>query len=316
MNSNQVLSAMVEGLYRDKASDTLPAGLSIAPAYAVDSARAEFLVFQSDTRFDARKDGGKAASFTAQHQRSEYQLNPVSVQMNRHPGSYQVVPEAYLASIPTATSILQSFIKGKMDEIYGAYTAELQAAIASAGLLTGTALNLTTQSTDLTDAINDTLVQINLASGKDANTIYMSRVTFNAIMNNDQVQAGSSISGFTSAGSAVRRLGSATPDAVYAFFKTRFNLDLVVDGRTFVNSSGVPAYAAGNNILITHSNPGMEASAFKTFYLQSYSPADLIKFDIQETRLPDPIGQSVTADAVYQIKCIDPSLGATMAVTL
>lgn len=316
MNQSQTLSAMIEGLYRDKADSTLPAGLGIAPGYGADSARAEFLVYQSDNRFDDRKDGGKAGSFTSQHQRSEYNPEPVAVQMNAHPASYTVIPEAYLASLPAATGIVSSVIDAKMDEIYGGFTAELQTAISGAGLITGTALNLSTGSADVVGSINSTLLSIRLASNKDANTIYMGQATFFAMMNQDQVQEGSSISGFTSAGSAVRRLGSATPDAVYNFFKTRFGLDLIVDNRTIINSSGVPAYAAGNNILIAHSNPGSSASAFKTFYLQTFSPADLVSLDVQETRLPDPRGQAISANAVYQVKCVDPKLGATMAVTL
>jgi hypothetical protein len=307
---------MVEGLYRDRADGTLPAGFGIAPGYGVDSARAEFLVYTSDNRFDDRKDGGKAASFTAQHQKSNYSLAPVNVLMNAHPSSYEVIPESYLASLPSAKGIVDSIITSKMDEIYGGYTLELQDAISGSGLITGSALNLSTQSADVVDAINDTIRQIRLASNKAPNTIYMSQVTFHEMMKQDQVQSGSAISGFTTSGSSVRRLGSVTPDAVYAFFKTRFGLDLIVDDRVILNSSGAAAYAAGNNILVCHSNPGSAASCFKTFYLQTFSPADLISFDVQETRLPDPRGQAIAANAVYQVKCVDPSLGATMAITL
>lgn len=316
MNQTQVLSAMIEGLYRDRADSSRPAGLSIAPGYGTDSARAEFLVYVSDTRFDARKDGGKAASFTAQHQRSQYSLAPVAVQMNAHPSSYDILTDSYLASLKNPASIVDSVIGAKMEEIYGGFTTELQDAISGAGLITGTALNLSTDSAAIVESINDTIRQIRLASNKSPNTIYMGEATFHAMMRQDELQLGTSVSGFTSAGSTARRTGSISPEDVVAFFRGRFGLDLVVDRRTIINSSGAEAYAAGNNILICHSAEGASASCFKTFYLQSYSPADLVSFDVQETRLPDPRGQAIAADAVYQIKCVDPKLGATMAVTL
>jgi PHD/YefM family antitoxin component YafN of YafNO toxin-antitoxin module len=316
MNQSQVLSAMIEGLYRDRASAVLPAGFGIAPAYGASSARAEFLVFLSDNRFDDRKDAGKATSLTSQFQKADYTLSPVDVQMQDHKSSYTVIPAGFLASIEDNASLVTSVMDAKIDEIYGGYTSELQAEIAGAGLVSGSAFNLTTGSEDVVDKINDTIRQLQLASNKAPNTIYMGQATFHALMNQDQVQEGSAIAGWTSSAANVRRLGSATPEAVYAFFRTRFGLNLVVDDRTILDSTGTPAYAAGDNIVICHANGGSAASCFKTFHLQTYTPADLVRFLNQDSRLPDPEGQAVAANAVYKIKAVDPSLGALCSVTL
>ena len=316
MNSNQVLSAMIEGLYRDRASAVLPAGFGIAPAYGAPSARAEFLVFTSDNRFDDRKDAGKATSLTSQFQKADYTLSPVDVQMQDHKSSYTVIPAGFLASIADNASLVTSVMDAKIDEIYGGYTSELQAEIAGAGLVSGQALNLTTGSEDVIDKINETIRDLQLASNKSPNTIYMGQATFHAMMNQDQVQEGSAISGFVSAGSAVRRLGSVTPEAVFNFFRSRFGLTLVVDDRTILDSTGAPAYAAGDDIVICHANGGSAASCFKTFHLQTYTPADLVRFLNQDSRLPDPEGQAVAANAVYKIKVVDSQLGALCTVTL
>ena len=316
MNQSQVLSAMIEGLYRDRASAVLPAGFGIAPAYAAASARAEFLVFTSDNRFDDRKDAGKATSLTSQFQKADYTLSPVDVQMQDHKSSYTVIPAGFLASIADNASLVTSVMDAKIDEIYGGYTTELQAEIAGAGLVTGVALNLSTGSEDVIDKINETIRDLQLASNKSPNTIYMGQATFHAMMNQDQVQEGSAISGFVSAGSAVRRLGSVTPEAVFNFFRSRFGLTLVVDDRTILDSTGAPAYAAGDDIVICHANGGSAASCFKTFHLQTYTPADLVRFLNQDSRLPDPEGQAVAANAVYKIKVVDSQLGALCSVTL
>lgn len=316
MNQSQVLSAMIEGLYRDRSSAILPAGFGIAPAYAAASARAEFLVFTSDNRFDDRKDAGKATSLTSQFQKADYTLSPVGVQMQDHKSSYTVIPAGFLASIEDNASLVTSVMDAKIDEIYGGYTTELQAAISGAGLVTGVALNLSTGSEDVIDKINETIRDLQLASNKAPNTIYMGQATFHAMMNQDQVQEGSAIAGFTVSPSNTRRLGSVTPEAIYSFFRSRFGLNLVVDDRTVLDVNGVPAYAAGDNIVICHANGGSAASCFKTFHLQTYTPADLVRFLNQDSRLPDPEGQAVAANAVYQIKVVDPALGALCTVTL
>jgi hypothetical protein len=316
MNQSQVLSAMIEGLYRDRASAVLPAGFGIAPAYAAASARAEFLVFTSDNRFDNRKDAGKATSLTSQFQKADYTLSPVDVQMQDHKSSYTVIPAGFLASIEDNASLVTSVMDAKIDEIYGGYTTELQAEIAGAGLGSGLLLNLSTGSADVVDVINETIRELQLSSNKAPNTIYMGQATFHAMMNQDQVQEGSAISGFTTASSTVRRLGSVTPEAVFNFFRSRFGLNLVVDDRTVLDVNGNPAYAAGDNIVICHANGGSAASCFKTFHLQTYTPADLVRFLNQDSRLPDPEGQAVAANAVYKIKAVDPALGYLIGVTL
>ena len=315
MNASQVLSAMIEGLYRDRASAILPAGFGIAPAYGAASARAEFLVFLSDNRFDDRKNAGKATSLTSQFQKADYTLSPVDVQLQDHKSSYTIIPAGFLASIADNASLVTSVMDAKIDEIYGGYASELQAEIAGAGLVTGQALNLSTGSEDVVDKINETIRDIQLASNKAPNTIYMGQATFHAMMNQDQVQEGSAIAIAASAG-AERRLGSVVPEAVYSFFRTRFGLNLVVDDRTILDSSGNPAYAAGDDIVICHAAGGSAASCFKTFHLQTYTPADLVRFLNQDSRLPDPEGQAVAANAVYKIKAVDPSLGALCSVTL
>jgi hypothetical protein len=316
MNQSNVLSAMIEGIYRDKASAILPAGFGIAPAYGAASARAEFLVFLSDNRFDDRKDAGKATSLTSQFQKADYTLSPVDVQMQDHKSSYTVIPAGYLASLADNASLVTSVMDAKIDEIYGGYTSELQTEITNAGLLSGLTLNLTTGSADVVDTINEIIREIQLASNKAPNTIYMGQATFHAMMNQDQVQEGSAIAGWTSSAANVRRLGSVTPEAVFQFFRTRFGLNLVVDDRTVLDSSGSPAYAAGDDIVICHANGGSAASCFKTFHLQTYTPADLVRFLNQESRLPDPEGQAVAANAVYKIKVVDPNLGYLLDATI
>jgi len=185
-----------------------------------------------------------------------------------------------------------------------------------AGLVTGQALNLSTGSEDVIDKINETIRDLQLASNKAPNTIYMGQATFHAMMNQDQVQEGSAIAGFTVSPTNTRRLGSVTPDAVYNFFRSRFSLNLIVDDRTILDVNGDPAYAAGDDIVICHANGGSAASCFKTFHLQTYTPADLVRFLNQESRLPDPEGQAVAANAVYKIKVVDSQLGALCSVTL
>jgi hypothetical protein len=316
MNQTQVLSAMIEGLYRDKANSTLPAGLGLAPAYGSPSMRAEFLVMLTDNRFDDRKDYGKAGSLSQDFQRANTELAPIPVQLNDHKSGFRVIPEDLLASLQDNASVVTAIMDAAADEIYGGFTRELAAVIAAGGLVTGSALNLSTGSADLVDAINDTIRSLQLAGGHSPNTIYMGRATFDAIMNQDQVQQGSAISGYTSAGSAVRRLGSTTPDFVYSFFKSRFGLDLVVDDRVYVNTSGAAAYAAGNNIVLAHSAPGASPSAFKTFHLNTYGGANLLKYINQPAMFPMTPGQAVAAQSVYKVQLVDGNLAASMAITL
>lgn len=313
MNSRSPLAAMIEGLYRDSTSDYLPAALKAAPAYAADSLRAEFLIRSSDDRFDARKVHGKKAAINADYQRLESQYEPVAVQMEAHPSGYEVIPDAFAMSVKT--DIIAPTVRGHLDKIYGAYIAEF-IDVVNNDLPGGDAWNISAATAPVVSQINKYIREIKAASGKRPNTIWLSEPALHALQNLNEIQSGTSISGFTTAGSSVVRTGSATPDEIFAFFKTRFGLDLHVEDRTILDASGTAGYAAGATMFIGLAAPGSEDSALKTFHLGQYSSDLLVKFEVERAAKPLAAGQVVTANAIYQVKAVNPLAGLSVALTL
>lgn len=313
MNANQVLSAMIEGLYRDTASESLPSAFGIAPTYATSSLRNEFLIRSSDDRFDARKVHGKASAINADFQRLESQYEPIPVQLESYKSGYEVVPDSFASSV--AIDIIKPTVTGHLDKIYGGYI-EKFIEIVDNDLPSGAAWNISVASAPVVAQINKYIKEITLASGKRPNAVWISEEALFALQNLDEIQSGTSISGFTSAGSAVRRTGSATPDEVYAFFKTRFGLDLFVEARTILNVSGNEAYAAGAKLVISHAAPGAADSCLKTFHLGTYGGSNFVNFQVERANKPLANGQVVTAEALYAVKATNPNAGLVVDLTL
>lgn len=316
MNLSGVLSAMIEGLYRDRVSASLPAALSVAAPYSTPSARAEFLVRTSDNRFDARKAFGKASAANADFLRGESTFSPIAVQMNSHKAGYEVIPQSVITSTAMTTDIVQPVVDGQIDQIYGAYVAEFLEVAGNELPNAGSSWNISVPSASVVAQINSYIKTIKLASNYRPNTCWISEDAMFALQNLDEIQSGTAISGYTTTGSSVRRTGSIAPEQVVEFFKSRFKLDLFVEDRTILDATGASAYAAGDKMVIAHSAPGSANSALKTFHVGTYGGDNLVNFLVDQSAAPLAVGQVVRAEAVYAVKAVDPSAGLFVDLTL
>jgi hypothetical protein len=314
MNLNGVLSAMVEGLYRETASDNLPEAFAIAPLYASTSGRAEFLISAGDHRFDDRKVFGKAVSASAAFIEDPTQLTTQIVQLQAHNSGMKVLPETVAASL--RTDIVSSLLREQADQIYGGYLSEF-INVAGNDLPNAIApLVISTPSSAVVGSILDYVEQIELASNKKPNVAWLSAKAARKFQLLDEVQETTSLAGFTVSPNNVRRTGSATMTQVRDFFRTRFDLELYVENRTIIDSTGTNAYAGEDKMILAYAAPGPQDSALKTFHLGTYGGTTLINYRVREAMAPYPEGQTMTATAVYKVEATNPNAGLFVDLTL
>jgi len=317
MNLSGVLLEMIEGLYRDKADRTRPAAFDCAPLYGARGGAAQFLVRSTDNRFDRRKDYGKASSASSEFLKSNTEFNRVDVQLESHKAGYEVIPQSVLNATALSADIVEPVVSGQIDQIYGGFIDEFLNVAGNDLPNAGSSFNISTPSAAIVDTINEYIRTIKLASNKRPNVIWMSEEAMHAFMLCDEIQSGTAISGYTTTGSSVRRTGSATPAQVEEFFRSRFNLRLLVEDRTILDATGASAYAASDKLIIAHAAGGSEDSALKTFHQSTFGGgADLVNFLVDTANAPLPLGQVVRAEALYKIQAVNPNAGLFVDLTL
>jgi hypothetical protein len=313
MKSTGALQGYIRGFYRDYAKDNAPEGFKLAPLTPIDSTLGGYLYRKNDLRYDARK--SYEGTLDSDFQRSSSTIEAVSVATKNFKSSFEVIPQQVISTIDAQSgiSLVQSTVRGLASQIHGGFVNELVAS-ATAGLASDT-INLSTDSIDIWGEFESACQSIQAAAGERPNVIYMSPAAYARIIANDQLQGGTSVSGFTSAGSAVRRTGFPVASFAYDWFLTRLNLELVVENTTGLNSSGTGAFVLGNSIILAHAAPGAERSCFKTVHM----PMDnggLVQFIQSPSVLPNPPGVAVAAQAQYKVEVTEPALGVIYTATL
>lgn len=308
----QNLSKAIQGLWQDRSNDmdVLPVALQFSPINPM-LGNGEYQIMSNDLRRDERDPRqGAVLSDNADYALGEFGYSTVSIQTERHSSLLYKLPQSVIDALEGENSVLRvadDAMKACSNQILDGYTAKWVAA-ADAGLAAaaGGALDLSTQSTDLVSYFDALIEEIEKESGKRPTHIVMGSRAFRAFRNMDQVQ-GSTALGETGG----RRTGYAPMSAVASFFRAAFGLEILVETRTKIDSSGSADYTLDTQLFIGCAGDP-RSSCITTFAKDS----GLITFDTRDLVLPMPEGVGVAANAFYKVEVTDAAAGRKVAVTL
>lgn len=309
MNS-QVLSEAIAGFYQDYTSRNLPKGLELAMPYGQESIRSEFLIRRSDNRYDVNNDRGPAG-YDADFQRGNTDLEVENVVLKRYTAPFEIIPDSIQRSVIEQASLAEPVVNGQLDYLFGQYITNLSTAVST--LNAGTALDLTTESEDVAGKLRADMRTIQKECNKRPNVIYMSPEVLDRFMLQDDVFAGGALAAAASP-TVQRRTGAIDESAVAAWFKRVLGLNLLVEEHVGINSSGDPDFILGSTAVLAYAAPGSADSCLKTFH-QDFG-GGLASFEVERTAKPMVRGEIVTAEAIYQVKVVNPAMGLKISITL
>ncbi len=310
-NSAASLQSIVEGIFRTRASTVAPAGFAIAPLVPNATLAAQYAVLRTSGessvgRADFREGNGES-SISADFQDGQYDIVRAEFALKNFKSKARFLPQQ-LGSGTNGVDFLEALTAYSMDELYAYYVNHFMAV--SATLPNASTLNLTTNNAGITELFDGYINTIQLATGKKPNVVHVGKKTMQRLLRQDDVQEGPGITGYTSSGSAVRRLGAAVPERLAAYFRDVHSLELVVEDRVAKNASGTDVFLADSGIVLAHAAGGPLDSALKTFH---FGP-DILTFLTEETSIPR--GTRVAAEGDFVVHKTDESAGLYIPVTL
>jgi len=312
----QNLSKAIQGLWRDRSNDPnqLPQALTFSPVNPM-LGNGEYQILVDDLRLDERDDAaGSARGDNAQYAPGEFGYGSVAVQTERHASLLYKLPQSVIDAIEGQNGFVrvsEDAMKATSNQILDRYTGKWAAA-AAAGLAAPSAggLDLSDVTTDILGYFDSVIDEIQKGSAKRPTHLIMGAEAFRAFRNMDQVQGSTALGGAASGGS-FRRTGYAPMSAVAEFFRAAFGIEILVEDRTKINTSGAGAYTLSTQAVLGYA--GDPRSSCITTFAKS---ADLIEFDVRDLSMPDPVGIGCAANAWYKVEVTNPAAGRILTVTL
>lgn len=310
--SAQSLSRAIEGLWRDRSNDPaqLPKALTFAPVnFAL--ANGQYQIMDTDLRLDDRDpDQGALLGDNSPYVSGQFGYSTVSIQTQRHASLLYKLPQAVIDAIQGENGVVdvaEDAMKATSNQILDYFTGQFAAEVtANVAAPTAGGLDLSDVTTDLVAYFDDVIEEIELGSAKRPTHLIMNAAAFRAFRNMDQVQGATAL-GETGG----RRTGYAPMSAVAAFFRGAFGLEILVEDRSKINASGDAAYSLGATAVLGYVG-GPRDSAITTFARDG----GLIKYDVRDLAMPDPVGIGCAAEAHYVVKATNPGAARRIALTL
>jgi hypothetical protein len=312
MNNASALATLVSGIYRTRANRNLPAFVGVAPLVSNANLKGQY-VAQRVTgssgagRFDARNGTGQS-SISADFRMGQIDFVRQEFSLKNWKSDEYKLPFQLTLGNPQIAQ-LDALVGVAMDEVYGAAVNHFMA-VAANDLPNETTLVLTSNNAGLTEAVDSYIRTIQLACGFRPNAIHVGYKTAQRLLRQDDVVDGVAISGFVTSGSTVRRLGSSAPERLAAYFRDIHGLELYVEDRNGIDTTGVPGYLADAGMIITHTQGGDLNSAFKCYH----QGVDLLTM----LSATDKYGRAtfVAAEGDFVVHTTDDAAGVFVPVTL
>lgn len=308
------LTKAIAGLQRDYMQAGTPAALKFAPLLG-SGANGQFQVLRRPKFYDLR-DPNHKVSLDGQHRRLTAAYDTVNVALERHDGGYMVIPTWAVQSLEGANpelDVVKNTVDYLMANIYGEYVQEfIAAADADFSAVGGGTLTLSSPNGTPFEFFKDSVLSIQLASGVRPTHVILGPEAVWALAQQDEIMPGHAIA--VGANTVQRRLGSADVAQVASWFQNFFGLELVIEDRIIINTSGANTFGLSTKGYLAVAAGGSASSAMKTFYLQN--AGDFAKFVTREAAAPDPEGVAVSADAFYKVEVVAPEMGGKFTVAL
>jgi hypothetical protein len=317
-NSFQSTIKALDAVFRDYRTKGDPEFLKLAPVVDSD-ANGNYLVYTDVARLDdanAPVRGADGADFLP----ANFDYDYVQYQVNRLIGFNFTLPYSVIDAIESGTGNVD-VIDGAMARVtrplFGKLVSEfvaLAAAELAAPSAGGADISSGNEGFGYTNYMETAMQEVELATGMLPTHLYVDPTVARRMRLLDEVQSQTAISGFTDSGSAVRRTGMVTWDAVKAWHRDILGLELLIERESKKNTSGDGAYAAGTTGILAVSNPGVGEGAFKTFHRTNINDGaevigDLARVSVRENGAGKARGVGVDGDVFAKSFAVAPQLG-------
>ena len=316
-NLNSALYQSLKGGFRDYQTTGAPEFLKLAPIVKSDK-YGQYNYFTDVARLDDRNApyvGSDAADFLS----SNFSIERGNFQTKRVVGHSFIIPNDVAATLTDTASIdvVNAAIVRGVRPLFGKmvsdFVTEATSALSSAGTV-----DLTNQAENYIEKVLGYCDAVELATGKRPNFLYVGPVAANLMRLLDEVQSGVAISGYTDAGSAVRRTGMhVTHDVLKEWHRYQLGVELVIERESKTGSAGTGSYIVGTTgVLAVAGSAGGVDNAMITAVKTAGRSADLVDFVVRETGVGQAVGLGVDCDAYYKIEAVGPDAGRTITFTL
>ncbi len=310
-NTAENLMQVIQGLWTDRSNDPsqLPAALGFAP-FNKALGNFQYQVLDTDLRLNTADptQGGPVADH-ADYAQGVISYSTVTKATQRRAAQGFIIPDAVMESIEGQNglvSLADDAMRAVSNQLLDQFTLDFIAQ-ADAGFSDAAALDLSTPSGNLQDYFDTGVQLIETESGKRCNTILMGKRAAMRLAGMDTIQNGPGVA-IGSDATATRRLGYSSLDRVRAFFRDCYGIEVLIEDRTYLNS-GTGAYTLDTDMFLGHADP--RGGCMATFS----RVADIIDFNVRETKFPSVEGLAVTGDAHWKCEVTDASAGLRIPVT-
>jgi len=316
MTTNARLKTAIKGLYSDFLATDTPSVLRAAPLQRSTS-KGEFLRVKEFAANDVRTPSFRKVSYGTPAAPGQVELETIQVALDRYVGDEYFVPARLQKELEETGGFdwLQELIAQEITRSHDHYASLFASAVSGLDAATGN-LTASTASFDFQSWLLSNVEKVHLAGRKRPNTLVVSQKTAHDLIKLDQLQSGTAIASLAG-GETLRRAGSVDPSALAAFVKAQAGLDLVVDDRIFINSSGVSGYCMTGKAALLHAGPGVAPSALKTF-VKTNSDGIAPEGSIYTINGPyetnNPKGMGFYVDTEIEVKVLDARLGVVATV--
>lgn len=328
MASNLAATAhqAIMGLFRRNFLERDGAAVQLAPLASTDAANVEYLTDGGDYDLDL----GDAPPLTARKGHLMHDLNFRNVQFSiqaRDLGGF-IIPQREISIYAATNGVDLVGVGGEQLVRRGVsmHAKDVLAAATASLSQHGTAIDLTSNTSNIDEELRAAQSAIELASGLRPDVIAVGVPALDKIANLVHILGGSSIA----AGSApVHASGSGSYEMARAWFRDSFGLELVVINSRQKSAAGVTEYQLSDEAILGYRGSGAEGaqSTLKTVYnplgsLPAGIAADLrplasvFSIAVRESAAPHRVGQSVTGEAFYQVHPMYPASGLRIPLTL
>lgn len=310
--TNTALGKAIAGLQRDYRNSNNWAGLAIAP-YVKGGTNGQIQVMTTDGRYDAR-DANPSVAYGGQHRQLRMELSKIPYALELYDLGGIPLDQRMIEALESANpelDLVDSAVQMIMDNGYAAWLTGFSTA--AAGLTdVGSALDLSVPNGGVLEYFLDARDAIHASTGKRPTHVYVGQEAASKLMLQDDIQGTTAIAGDT--GTNARRTGSVSMPMVYDWFKSRLNLELVVEEHAGILVSGVAGFSLTTAGFLGYCAPGTQMSTLKT--IVSDPNAEVVRIHTRDLAYPSRPGVGVSGDAEFQVLATTPATGRKFTITL
>jgi len=317
--ANGALIKTIEGLWAERVNkeEDGVASFRAAPAHTAVSGRYEYQRLAQDGRPDTLDlHFDQNLTDFDQHARLDLPYETVAGATDRVDAGWIPLPQSLIDRLNAGNGFNDVEMRAEAKIINYAlwqHSRRLRAAMVTSGVTAPSAgaMVLTSPGFDLAAYVDSTIEEIELASGKTPNMIYLGQEAARRMLTNDTIFGQGGLSIGPAVPGVERRTGYAEMGALTAFFASR-GLDLVVD-KTSQRAGNTISRVWGDRAIIGYA---AKYDGFAFTAVENGDFSEMLKVSVRESTAPNPVGLDLTGDCFFAVEVADVAAARFATVTL